>query len=109
MQLTVDIRDSKGGALLPVRAQPGARRNAIVGLHDGRLKVAVSAPPDKGKANDALIRVLAEALNISRSDIELASGAGSREKVFAIAKLPIDELRKRLEVELARASGTDRS
>jgi uncharacterized protein len=107
MSVQVDVRDSKDGVLLPVRAQPGARRNGITGVHAGQLKVSIAAPPDKGKANAALIRVLADSLNVRRSDIRLASGAASREKVFAIAGLAVVELRQRLDVALSESTGSD--
>jgi uncharacterized protein (TIGR00251 family) len=106
MHVSIDVRQSRDGALLPVRAQPGSRRNAVVGVHAGQLKVAISAPPDKGKANDALVRVLAKALGIRRSDISLASGAASRDKVFVIVGLSLNELRRRLEIELTPSNSS---
>src|SRR5690349_191774 len=57
------------GWLLPVRAQPGARKNAVVGEHAGALKVAVSAPPEDGRANKALIETLAKLLQVKRAQI----------------------------------------
>jgi uncharacterized protein (TIGR00251 family) len=80
----IQIRDHADGCILSVRAQPGARRDAIVGEHAGMLKVAVSAPPDKGRANEAIIDVLAKSLGIKRSQIELVSGATSRQKQFLL-------------------------
>jgi uncharacterized protein len=99
-RVEVDIRDSREGALLPVRAQPGARRNAITGVHAGQLKVSVAAPPDKGRANAAVIRVLADSLGVKRAEIALATGAASREKVFAISGISAGELRQRVETAL---------
>lgn len=83
----IQIRDHADGCIISVRAQPGAKRDAIVGEHAGMLKVAVSAPPDKGRANDAIIEVLADALGIKRSQIELISGATSRQKQFLLRGL----------------------
>jgi uncharacterized protein (TIGR00251 family) len=82
--MTIEIREHPGGCILSVRAQPGARRAALVGEHAGMLKVAVTAPPDKGKANEAIIEVLAESLGLKRSQIALVSGATSRQKEFLI-------------------------
>ena len=88
------------GCVLPVRAQPGARRTGIVGEQAGCLKVAVAAPPDQGKANKALVEVLAESLGLKKSQVELISGATSRAKKFllrgisaaeALARLPASE------------------
>jgi len=68
------------GVVLTIRAQPGARRSGIVGLSGGMLKVAVTEAPEKGKANAAIIDVLAEALGLRRGQIELLSGETSRLK-----------------------------
>jgi uncharacterized protein (TIGR00251 family) len=68
------------GTVVAVHAQPGARKNGVVGEHGGALKVAVSAPPERGRANDAIAKVLAEALGCRTSSITLISGASSREK-----------------------------
>ena len=68
------------GCVIAVRAQPGARRNAIVGEHNGALKVAVAAPPEKGKANDAIAEILCAALHLKRWQVELIAGPASRDK-----------------------------
>jgi len=80
----INILVHKEGSILPVRAQPGARKSAVVGEHAGALKVAVTAPPEDGRANKALIETLSAALGIKRSQIELLSGPTSREKRFLI-------------------------
>jgi uncharacterized protein len=84
------------GTIVPVRAQPGARRNAIVGVHAGALRVAVSAPPEKGKANAAIEALLAEALGCKASAVALISGEASRQKRFLIEGVSPEELRGRL-------------
>jgi uncharacterized protein (TIGR00251 family) len=80
----IEVADHVEGSVLSVRAQPGARRNGIVGEVAGALKIAVTALPDKGKANQALIDVLQEALGVKSSQIELLSGFASRQKKFLI-------------------------
>jgi uncharacterized protein (TIGR00251 family) len=80
----ISILEHKEGSILPVRAQPGARKSAVIGEHAGALKVAVTAPPEDGRANKALIEILSAALGIKRSQIELLSGPTSREKRFLI-------------------------
>ena len=80
---------------LRLRVHPKARKNAITGLRGDALKVSVTAPPEDGKANEAVLRVLAEALGIPLSSIELVSGATSRDKVVEIA-LDDDEIHRRL-------------
>lgn len=85
------------GCVLAVKAQPGARRSGVVGLHGGLVKVAVQAPPDKGKANDAIAEVLGKALGLKRSQVELLSGPASREKKFLIRGMEPAELERRLQ------------
>ncbi len=94
--MALEITDHADGCILSVRAQPGARRDAVVGEHAGMLKITVSAPPDKGRANNAIIEVLAAALGVKRSDIELVSGATSRQKKFFVRGRRAAELRSQL-------------
>jgi uncharacterized protein (TIGR00251 family) len=84
------------GTVLPVKAQPGARRTAIAGVHAGALRVAVSAPPEKGKANAAIAAFLAGTLGCKASQVSLLAGASARQKRFLIAGITPEELRRRL-------------
>ena len=68
-----------------VYARPGAKITAIAGLHGGRLKVALAAPPVDGKANELLLDFLAGALRVPRRHVLLQNGAASREKTVRIA------------------------
>jgi uncharacterized protein (TIGR00251 family) len=77
-----------GGARLAVRAQPGARREGVLGLWNGRLKVALRAPPEAGRANDELCGVLAAALGLRPGDVELRAGARSRHKSVFVPLAP---------------------
>src|SRR5438132_12928987 len=90
------ITEDARGCILPVRAQPGARRNAVVGEHAGALKVAVTAPPQDGRANEAIAEVLHEALQLKRPQVELLRGQTSRAKSFLIRGLTRLELEKRV-------------
>lgn len=72
------------GARLSVRVTPKASRARIEAGPEG-LKVYVTVPPEDGKANAAVIKLLAKALGIAPSRLSLATGAGSRQKVFAIS------------------------
>lgn len=92
----IDLTPHAEGTVVAVRAQPGARRNAIVGTHAGALRVAVTAPPERGKANAAIEATLAEALGLKAAQVGLVSGPSSREKRFLIAGLTADEVRSRI-------------
>ena len=69
---------------LQVKVVPGASRNEVTGWLGEALKIRVQAPPEKGKANKAVIRILSELLEVPRRQIELVRGAGSQNKVFAV-------------------------
>ena len=81
---------------IAVVAQPGARREGVLGMRGEALRIAVTAPPEKGKANEAIRAVLAEALGCRLSQVALISGATSRQKRFRIEGFSHDELRQRL-------------
>lgn len=81
---------------LRLRVSPGASRSEIVGRHGEGWKVRVAAPPESGKANDALVELLASTLDISRSGIEILAGHGSRDKTVVVRGLGDEELAARL-------------
>jgi uncharacterized protein (TIGR00251 family) len=81
------------GLRLSVRLQPGAAAERIIGLAadaDGAvaLKVAVTAPPEAGKANDALLRLLARTIRLPKRDLTLTQGASDRRKLIHLAGDP---------------------
>ena len=88
------------GIRLPVRAQPKARRNGLTGIHDAALKVAVTQAPEKGKANAALVKVLASQLGLSRVQIQLVAGETSSRKSFLISEIDEPDLRRRIAAAL---------
>jgi uncharacterized protein (TIGR00251 family) len=98
----IALADHPEGCVLPVRAQPGARRAGVQGEHRGALKVAVTARPQEGRANEALADVLREALGLKRSQLELLAGQTSRDKRFLIRGVDRDELQRRLSGLLGR-------
>jgi uncharacterized protein (TIGR00251 family) len=89
------------GSVLPVRARPGAKVNAVVDTYDKALLVAVTAQPEDGKANEAIVRVLAEVLGCRRSEITLVSGMTSRNKRFLIAGVAAQDLLDRIDAALS--------
>lgn len=84
------------GTILPVRAQPGARRNEIRGEQDGALKVCVTQSPEKGKANKAIIEVLSKSLGLKKSQIELISGETAHHKKFLVHGIVADDLARQI-------------
>jgi len=79
-----------------VRVAPGASREKIVGLHGDALKVLVREPPEKGRANEAVERLLAAALRVRRGDVAVVRGHASRDKVVLVRGLREADLRARL-------------
>ena len=80
----LNINETDAGVVLPVKAQPSSKNNCISGVHDGMLKISITAAPDKGKANLAIIRFLAKILGVSKTNIDLVKGDTSRKKLFQI-------------------------
>ena len=92
----IPLAETDGGILLPVRAQPGAGQNAIRGEHNGMLKVSVTQVAEKGKANKAIVEVLAKGLGLKRSQIELISGELQPQKTFLIREVSREALESRI-------------
>ncbi|HEV2272952.1 MAG TPA: DUF167 domain-containing protein [Acidobacteriaceae bacterium] len=85
MSLPIDIRDSSLGATFPVRVHPRAGRTAITGTIDGALKLALSAPPTEGRANEALAEFFSGLFRVPRSAVQIVTGGRSRTKIIRIA------------------------
>jgi uncharacterized protein (TIGR00251 family) len=88
--------DDQAEIVLRVHVQPGAGRTAVVGRHGDALKLKVAAPPEGGRANDAVAELLATTLGVARSAVNLASGASSRSKRFRIGPVGVEESRRLL-------------
>jgi len=87
---------------LRLRVAPGGRRSAVVGRHGEAWKVRVAAAPERGRANDEVIAVIAAALDISRSSVRLVSGASSRDKVVELDGIEAGEVERRLQLVATR-------
>ena len=87
--------------VLRLHVQPGAGRTAVVGRHGDALKVKVGAPPEGGRANDAVVALVADTLGIKASQVELTSGASSRSKRIRISGVEADDLRRALQLAIA--------
>ena len=76
----IDLADHPEGVLVNVRAQPGARKAGVLGEQAGALKLAVTAPPEDGRANAALIEFFRNVFGLKRSQVALYSGETGRNK-----------------------------
>jgi uncharacterized protein len=92
----ISLESHPDGVILPVRAQPGSRKNELRGEHEGMLKVCVTQSPEKGKANKALAELLAKTLGIKKSQVELLAGETSHHKKFLIRGIAIQDLAAKL-------------
>lgn len=97
MDLTsLNLRARGPDLLFAVHVQPGARRDEIVGVRDGALKVAVIAPPVEGRANAACRRLLADTLKVPVSRVEVIAGANARRKRIRIRNADLVTFQARL-------------
>ena len=88
------------GATLLVKAQAGSRANAVRGEYQGALKVSITQVAEKGKANEALIDVLAKALKVRASQVQLIRGLTSTQKQFLIRAVTAEQLQQKLAAAL---------
>jgi hypothetical protein len=77
-------RRSDEAITLILHIQPGAKRNEVAGLHGGALKIRLAAPPIEGRANEALLKFIAESFDVTLRQVELKQGGQSRHKVVVI-------------------------
>ncbi len=92
----IPVRDTAAGATFAVKVHPRAKRDAITGEVGDALKLALTAPPVEGRANEACIEFFAKLLRVPRPSITIAAGQSSRQKVIRVAGLSADEVRRRL-------------
>jgi uncharacterized protein (TIGR00251 family) len=107
VRVMIEIRDTPKGASFAVKVQPRASKNALTGEFDGGFKLALTAPPLEGQANQACIEFFANLLRVARSSVTIASGQNSRRKVIRVAGLSAEEVRKRLASEPAGKKRSD--
>jgi uncharacterized protein (TIGR00251 family) len=92
----ISIRDSASGATFLIRVQSRAKMNAILGEIGDALKIAVTAPPIEGRANQACIAFLAELLNVPRSSVTIAAGETNPNKLIRISGLSAAQVEAKL-------------
>ena len=85
-----------GGCTLAVRVQPGARTARVVGVHGDALKIAVSAPPVEGRANEDVCSFVAQIAGVRPRQVSVVSGASNRSKVLLIEGVSAEELAARI-------------
>jgi len=90
------FNESASGVTFAVKVHPRAKKNAITGEVGEALKVALTAPPVEGKANEACVEFLAKLLKVPRSSVSIASGLASRNKVVRVSGLTGEQVRERL-------------
>jgi uncharacterized protein len=90
----LDLEQNEHGVILLVRAHAGSRQNAVLGIRAGALRVAVTAAPEKGKANQAIIALLSKTLGVSKSAIEIVSGETSPQKRLLVRNIEMEHLRQ---------------
>jgi uncharacterized protein len=74
--------------LLDIIVAPRASRSRVMGVHDSRLKIQLAAPPVDGKANEALVRFLADTLGVARAKVEIVGGPASKRKTVRLVGVP---------------------
>jgi uncharacterized protein len=97
----IELQAHGDSSILPVKARAGARRNGIQGEHAGSLQVSVTQAAEKGKANKAIIGVLAEVLSLRKTQFELISGETSPAKRFLVRQITPHELAAKIQQALA--------
>jgi uncharacterized protein (TIGR00251 family) len=95
------LHDGKQGAALTIRVTPRARKTEIGELMaDGTLRIRIQQPPVEGKANQALVKFLAEILEVRKSRIEIVAGERGLDKIVSILDLNSQEVQRRIEAHM---------
>jgi len=93
--------ETKAGIVVRLHVQPRARRCEVAGVHDGALKVKVTAPPVEDAANRAVIEFLSKSLDVPKSSLQILAGGKSRDKVLQISGLSLADFRARISCYLS--------
>jgi len=90
------IREIDGGVVFSVKIVPGSSKTSVCGMLDKMVKIKISAPPEKGKANQSLVEFLAKTLDVKRKDVHIISGQTSPVKSVEISGISAEMLATRL-------------
>lgn len=100
----------KASTRLQLRVSPGAARAEVVGRYGEAWKIRVAAPPEGGRANDAVIRLLAETFDLPRRDVAIVSGHATRDKIVSLDGIEQGEAERRLAgIEAGLPAGSSRA
>ena len=89
-------------ARLHLRVSPGATRSRIVGKHGDGWKIHVTAPPEDGRANAAVVRLIADTVSVSRGAVSVVSGHGSKDKIVELTGIELARAERRLSEAAAK-------
>ena len=92
----IQLRDTDAGVVVPVKVVPGSSRDNIAGVLGDCLKITTSAAAEKGRANAAVAKTIAKALNVSPREVTLVSGPTNPRKEFLVAGLSAEHCRQKL-------------
>ena len=97
--MTLSVFEKDGAAVFSVRVKPGGKRDCVLDVHDGALKLSVKAPPVEGKANRAVTKFVSQLLGVAPSRVDIISGESSRTKRVRIEGLSAREVKEILSVD----------
>ena len=112
MSERVEILQTKNGVRMRLRVKPGGRHQRLIGAYGGALKLEVSAAPEKGRANAAVIRLLSDALGLQRNQVEIVAGASSQDKIVVFSGCNVEEIAVRFasaNIQVGNARAAQRS
>ena len=89
----LEVKNQDDGIVIDVLVQPKSSADRIIGEHNGALKIGVTSAPEAGKANAAVVKLLSRLLRIPKSNVEVVSGAASRNKRLKICGVSADQVR----------------
>jgi hypothetical protein len=103
-EYTAGDNDDDGSAVVRLHVQPGAGKTAVVGRHGDAMKVRVAAPPEGGRANDAVVALMAQTFDLKLAAVSLISGQSSRAKRVKIDGIAEEEVERLLELAISHAT-----
>lgn len=99
--MAIEWTEDARGIVVPLQVQPGGRKNEIRGEQAGSLKISVTAKPENGKANEAVIELLAKIWRLRKSQIHILSGETSRQKRVLLSEISRADFESKLAASLS--------